>query len=465
VRPAASAVLLLLLSAAAARAGESDALEVRTDTLHVVFALPGGDPTSWQGCYPSCADARTSETFVARPGEPLLRLVARGDAELSQRLAALAYRAERRDDAKALVLELASEPLAEGVALHKQWRWPRRGYEAELVVSLEGENAEAFARAHKLDLALAADGDLDAASAGVWHGVRGRFWALVASNRPGAAPEIGFGYRVYSGPIERSLLRAADPPLKALLFAHLWFWMRWLALGLTLLLSALRSVVGNAGIAIILLAPCVKVLMRPLSALAERWQRDVNETRTRLQPEIEAIRASARGAERSRRLLELHREHGVTPFYGLRSLLSVAIQVPVFFAAYHALDECFALAGVPFLWIADLTQPDAFATLPHALPYFGGTLNLLPFVMTATTLLSSRQHDDGTLTPELLRRQRLGLYALALAFFLLFYPFPAGMVLYWTSNNLVALAWGAVARRLPRQSGRTGRLASGTIRR
>jgi membrane protein insertase Oxa1/YidC/SpoIIIJ len=95
-------------------------------------------------------------------------------------------------------------------------------------------------------------------------------------------------------------LRATDPALEGLLFAHLWFWMRWLALGLTLLLGALRSVVGNAGIAILLLAPCVKLLMRPLSALAESWQRDVNELRTRLQPGIDAIKASSHGAERSR---------------------------------------------------------------------------------------------------------------------------------------------------------------------
>jgi len=460
---AAITALLLALSAPGAQAAENDVVEVRTEALRIVFA--GSDPTTWEGCYPTCDAARTKETFAARPGEPLLRLAARGDADLSQRLAALAYRAERHDDAKEVVLEFASEPLADGVVLHKRWLWPRRGYEAELQVSLEGENAAAFARAHKLDLVVEGDGDLDAAAAGPWHGVRSRFWALVASSRPSAAPENGFGYRVYSGPIERRLLRATDPPLKGLLFPHLWFWMRWLALGLTLLLSALLGVVGNAGIANILLAPCVKLLMRPLSALAERWQRDVNELRTELQPEIEAIRASTRGAERSRRLLELHRAHGVTPFYGLRSLLSVAIQLPIFFAAYHALDECFALAGVPFLWIADLSQPDAFAALPHALPYFGKTLNLLPFVMSATTILSSRLHDDGTLAPELLRRQRLGLYALALGFFLLFYPFPAGMVLYWTSNNLVALAWGAVGRRLPRRSDRTGRLASGTIRR
>jgi YidC/Oxa1 family membrane protein insertase len=155
----------------------------------------------------------------------------------------------------------------------------------------------------------------------------------------------------------------------------------------------------------------------------------------------------------------------VTPFYGLKSLLSVAIQIPIFVAAYHALDESFALAGARFLWIADLSQPDRFATLPRALPFFGDSLNLLPFAMSAVTLLSSRLHDDGTLAPELLRRQRLGLYGMALAFFLLFYSFPAGMVLYWTANNVVALAWQALERRRQRTHARSERLALGAVRR
>ena len=241
--------------------------------------------------------------------------------------------------------------------------------------------------------------------------------------------------------------------------------MRWLSLGLLLLLGLLYEVVGNEGVAILLLAPCVKLLMRPLTATAERWQRGVNATRSQLQPRIDEIKASSSGAERSQRLFALHREHGVSPFYGLKSLLGVLIQIPVFIAAYHMLDENFALSHVSFLWIADLAEPDRVATLPFAIPFFGDSLNLLPFVMSAVTLLSSRLHDDGTLAPELLRRQRYSLYGMAFAFFALFYSFPAGMVLYWTSNNLVALARDFVSRLIPRFRDGTWRLAIDTLRR
>jgi membrane protein insertase Oxa1/YidC/SpoIIIJ len=59
--------------------------------------------------------------------------------------------------------------------------------------------------------------------------------------------------------------------------------------------------------------------------------------------------------------------------------------------------------------------------------------------MTGLTLLAAVLHEDSDLTPALLRAQRRRLYGLAGLFFLLFYTFPAGMVLYWTMNNLLHL--------------------------
>ncbi len=442
-------VPLLLLSALAraASASASD-FDVQTDSLRISFASAGGVPVRWEACHPGCAAPRTREEWAA--------------AAVTG--AAPSYRAERHDDASTIVLVLISEPLEGGEVLRKTWRIPRHGYTSTLELDVAGADAEGFARVHPLELAIAPGADQATVDLAGWHGVRGRFWTWVAKREPGDTATRQT-VRVYSGPISRGMLGAVDPALEGLLFPHLWFWMRWLALGLQGLLGALCRLVGSPGVAIVGLAVCVKILMRPLSGLAERWQREVNEMQSRLQPQIAAIKASSRAAERSERLLALHRDHGVSPFFGLKSLLSVAIQIPIFFAAYHALDEAFVLDGVSFLWIANLAQPDAIAAFPHPLPFFGPTLNALPFVMSAVTLLSSRLHDDGTLSPHLLRRQRLGLYGMALAFFLLFYSFPAGMVLYWTSNNLIALVWEAIARKLPRFRDRTGRLGLGSIRR
>jgi YidC/Oxa1 family membrane protein insertase len=505
--------IALALVATGARASTPLGVDARSETLQIDFAVEGAQPLAWRACWPGCEAARNDAAFGSE-AEPLqLAVAVPGDPELSARIAALPYRAERREDGGTVLLDFASEPLAEGVALRKSWRIPAHGYQTAFELAFVGAGAEAFVRAHPVELRLTTgrafepphewgfaglsevlaavrvepgsvgnlgEGPGGAALApGSWAGVRNRFWALLArSDAPATVespradtvvfhPEPAASHRLelYSGPIERQLLRAADPALEGLLFSHLWFWMRWLSTALLLLLGALRAVVGNEGVAILLLALCVKVLMRPLTATAERWQRGVNETRTRLQPELEAIKAGWSGSERSRRMLDLHREHGVNPFYGLKSLLGVLIQIPVFIAAYHMLDENFALSRVGFLWIADLAEPDRMLTLPFAVPFFGDSLNLLPFVMSGVTIVSSRLHDDGTLAPELLRGQRRGLYAMAFAFFALFYSFPAGMVLYWTSNNLVALAKDGISRWIPR--GRDGfwRLALDTFRR
>jgi membrane protein insertase Oxa1/YidC/SpoIIIJ len=72
-------------------------------------------------------------------------------------------------------------------------------------------------------------------------------------------------------------------------------------------------------------------------------------------------------------------------------------------------------------------------------PFFGCHLNLLPFLMSGISIAASLRHHSTVLPPALARKQRRNLTAMAFAFFLLFYTFPACMVLYWTSTNGVQL--------------------------
>jgi membrane protein insertase Oxa1/YidC/SpoIIIJ len=111
----------------------------------------------------------------------------------------------------------------------------------------------------------------------------------------------------------------------------------------------------------------------------------------------------------------------------------------VFIAAFDMLGENFALDGTAFLWIGDLAKPDRWLDLPWAIPFFGAHLNLLPFLMTALTLLAAWSQRDASLSADLQQQQARRLYLMAGAFFVLLYTFPAGMVLYWTSSNLFHL--------------------------
>ena len=293
---------------------------------------------------------------------------------------------------------------------------------------------------------------------GRWVGIRSRFYAVALSdisagqvmveieheNEPRLfiAPAAGtseISFRLYAGPIEQSVLRSADPILTKMLYASLWNWLRWLCFGMAWLMTTINGVLGNIGMSIILLSVAVKVLMTPLTRAADRLQTSVNATAALLQPELAAIKRDFKGEDAHNRILATYKKHGVHPLYTMKSLAGFLIQIPIFIAAFDMLGDSFALHQKSFLWIADLSKPDQWLSLPVALPFFGGHLNLLPCLMTAFTLLTSWLQRDATLTPELIHQQRTRLFWMAGAFFLLFYTFPAGMVLYWTTNNVLAL--------------------------
>lgn len=290
---------------------------------------------------------------------------------------------------------------------------------------------------------------------GEWVGVRNRFWALLL--RPAAdltvevrtttpdRPRLEVQPRpatpallhlvVYGGPVAQRRLAVVDPVLTGLLLPGLWQWLRLLGFGLHRLLVRWYGLMGSYGVAIVLLSLSVKVLMWPLTSVAERWQRDVNRIQSQLEPELAAVRHAFRGEEAHRRTLAVYRRYGVSPLFPVRSLLGVLVQIPVFIAAFDMLGGEFGLNGASFLWIADLALPDRWVALPVTVPFAGRYLNLLPCLMTGFTVLAARAQAEPSLSAVLRARQRRRLYAMAAAFFVVLYPFPAGMVLYWTSNN------------------------------
>ena len=233
--------------------------------------------------------------------------------------------------------------------------------------------------------------------------------------------------------------RQAAPELSELLFSALWDFLRVLCFGMLILLGWLHALVGNYGAAIILLSLTVKILMTPLTRVADGWQADVNRTHSLLQPQIHAVRQQYKGEEAHYRILDVYKKNNVSQFYTFKSAAGFLIQIPVFIAAFDMLAENVALREAAFVWIDDLAKPDRFAPLPLVLPFFGGWFNLLPFLMTALSSLAALLQQDKTLTGELQKQQSIRLYAMSAAFFILFYTFPAGMVLYWTASNLFHL--------------------------
>lgn len=460
---------------------------VTTDSLELQFS-DSGALVSAAACYPHCgpgdrdAEPVKRTRFGGSEGEVIIHDLPSGDwtmtpekhaghqvlrfehaegASLTWRIPLEGYR---------LQLELAGKPGAAGLTIRSgaDFRPPRSagfGRWLELIryIALEAREADFGGDRAALDEDGARSWLTDN-----WAGFRKRFWALMVRSGQVVEFEAGAGegrldavldlafnrqaqrFDVYIGPIEKESLAAADPALEGVLFGALWFWLRWFSFALLWLLNGIHSGIAailppslSWGLSIMLLSLVVHVLMRPLSRIADRLQDQVHATEGRLAPELARIRQTCKGEQQAEAVLALYRHEGVHPLYSLKSLVGVAVVIPVFIGAFDMLAENIHLAGTSFMWIEDLARPDAIARLPFELPFFGFDLNLLPFLMTGLSVLASWLHRPAALHPSLRRKQVRNMLFLAVAFFALFYTFPAGMVLYWTTNNLISAVKGA----------------------
>ncbi len=292
-----------------------------------------------------------------------------------------------------------------------------------------------------------------------WFGFRNRFWTAVA--RP-ATPlsvkpltgeqvedasiematqgqDLEIDLQLYLGPVEPKALSQAASELESLMYSGLWFWLRWICQALYFLLNAIVMVIPHWGLAVMALSVVVGILMRPLSKIADRLQDQVHETDARLAPTLAAIKKDYKGEKQSEKIIAMYKAENVHPLYSLKSLAGVFVVIPVFIGAFDMLAENIHLSGESFLWIADMSQPDAFMQLPFHIPFFGGYLNLLPFIMTGFSFIASKMHSHPAMDVAQQRKHSRNLVLMSLGFLVLFYTFPAGMVLYWTTNNLISV--------------------------
>jgi YidC/Oxa1 family membrane protein insertase len=195
-------------------------------------------------------------------------------------------------------------------------------------------------------------------------------------------------------------------------------------LALLFVLEHAYAVTGSYGFAIIALSLAFNLALLPAYHLAEKVQDKERDIQRRMKPKIDEFKFAFKGEERYFMLRALYRQHGYHPVYALRGLLPLAIQIPFFIATYGLLSHYKPIAGHGFLGIADLGKPD------HLL--FG--VNVMPVLMTALNALAVRLYSK-----KLPEREKIQSYIIALVFLVLLYNTPAGLVLYWTINNLISV--------------------------
>lgn len=238
--------------------------------------------------------------------------------------------------------------------------------------------------------------------------------------------------------IAKSGLSSIASELDQLRYIHLWKPLAWLARVIeSALVLIQRNIFDNWGLSIVILAVLLKILLLPVGMLTASIQREVSQIQTQLAPKLAAIKASYDGEEAHNLLMAAHKELGVSPLYTLKPMLGTFIQVPIWIAVFNALGEMPQLDGQSFLWIDNLALPDTVGRLPFVIPLLGDKISLLPFIMTVVSLYSTILFQNRHASAFEMKRQKRNLYLMAVAFFVLFYPFPAAMVLYWAMANIL----------------------------
>lgn len=292
---------------------------------------------------------------------------------------------------------------------------------------------------------------------GAWLAVTGRFNAVLF-NAPDAALRVEGDFIHFSWPANTPIILnivsgnkvevvAEDPAFNAIRYNHLWNWLAILAKTVEWsLINIQNHVLGSWGGSVLLFAIFIKILLLPVAVITVRSQRQVSRYKAILAPQLVEIKENFDGAEAHERIMGAHKALGITPFYTLKPLLASLIQIPVLVAVFNALGEMPQFNGTPFLWIRNLAYPDAIGELPLSLPMFGDKISLLPVVMAVVTILSTTLFRNPLATAAEVGRQKYGLYFMAIAFFILFYPFPAVMVLYWAFINMLHIVQQWIVR-------------------
>jgi YidC/Oxa1 family membrane protein insertase len=236
--------------------------------------------------------------------------------------------------------------------------------------------------------------------------------------------EVNLSARIYAGPRDLDTLKAVGQDLDRLIDLG---WFDFLARPALWLLKFLYGYTGNYGIAIILITILQKIAFHPLTHKSMKSMQAMQA----IQPKVQAIQERYKNnpQKKQEETMALYRKHGVNPMGGC---LPMVIQIPIFIALYNALSSSVEMWQARFLWIRDLTQPDALFTVT----LWGGhdvSANLLALLMGVSMWVQQKM----TPTAGDPRQAQIMLWTMPVIFTFMFWSFPSGLVLYWFVNNIL----------------------------
>jgi YidC/Oxa1 family membrane protein insertase len=219
---------------------------------------------------------------------------------------------------------------------------------------------------------------------------------------------------LYVGPQDQRALEKIAPGLELVVD---YGWLTFIAKPLFWLLQFLHGLVGNWGWAIVLLTVLIKAAFYPLSAASYKSMAKMKEVTPRLTKLREQY-----GDDKQKlnvAMMELYKTEKINPLGGC---LPILVQIPVFIALYWVLLASVEMRNQPWiLWVSDLATPD---------PWF-----ILPLLMMGTMFIQFKLNPTP---PDPVQAKVMA--AMPFIFGIMFFMFPAGLVLYWLVNNILSIA-------------------------
>ena len=219
---------------------------------------------------------------------------------------------------------------------------------------------------------------------------------------------------LFVGPQEEKMLESLAPGLE---LVKDYGWLTVLAKPLYWLLDRLFSFLQNWGWAIVALVFLIKLAFYWLNAKAYSSMAKMKAINPRIMEMRERLKDNPQQMQQE--MMRIYREEKVNPMGGC---FPIMVQIPVFIALYWVLLSSVEMRNAPWIgWIQDLSAPD---------PYF-----ILPVIMTLSTLLQTALNPAP---PDPMQAKLM--WFMPLIFSVMFFFFPAGLVLYWITNNILSIA-------------------------
>ncbi|MCM8812955.1 MAG: membrane protein insertase YidC [Candidatus Omnitrophica bacterium] len=206
-----------------------------------------------------------------------------------------------------------------------------------------------------------------------------------------------------------------------------------------LVLRVFYNLCHNYGLALILLSLLINSLLAPLSVQSYKSMKAMQQ----LQPMVEKLRTEYKDNPQrlNKEIMELYRKQQINPAGGCLPLL---LQIPVFWALFNVLQQVVELRGASFLWIKDLSGPDALFSIEalRNIPLIGGftqgNINILPILMCVIQSLQQKLTQPNMAQSN--EQQKMMAVMMPLMMGILFYGFPSGLMLYFLTNSLFSCA-------------------------